>query len=203
MSLSLFLVVATHHSCHGLSLSETASPLRSLTIYARLILVEIHTRAHTRARAHSRLSIPRISRRRPRISRGAISKSHFRKPDLNRSPRLEIPSLAANQTIFCAFSVQNGIIKRRATRNAIREFIVRLFGKQEASVRSKIGENCVVTYERRRGFFFCFELVLRVVGCCALSFPRFISFISFSIRLPFYFYSILFYSCRCIRKIVI
>lgn len=194
MSLSLFLVVATHHSCHGLSLSETASPLRSLTIYARLILVEIHTRAHTRARAHSRLSIPRISRRRPRISRGAISKSHFRKPDLNRSPRLEIPSLAANQTIFCAFSVQNGIIKRRATRNAIREFIVRLFGKQEASVRSKIGENCVVTYERRRGFFFCFELVPRVVGCCALSFPTIylVYLVLYSASFLFLFYFILF-----------
>lgn len=203
MSLSLFLVVATHHSCHGLSLSETASPLRSLTIYARLILVEIHTRAHTRARAHSRLSIPRISRRRPRISRGAISKSHFRKPDLNRSPRLEIPSLAANQTIFCAFSVQNGIIKRRATRNAIREFIVRLFGKQEASVRSKIGENCVVTYERRRGFFFCFELVPRVVGCCVPFFSTIylVYLVLYSASFLFLFYFILFVSMH--SKIVI
>lgn len=193
-------MVATHHSCHGLSLSETASPLRSLTIYARLILVEIHTRAHTRARAHSRLSIPRISRRRPRISRGAISKSHFRKPDLNRSPRLEIPSLAANQTIFCAFSAQNGIIKRRATRNAIREFIVRLFGKQEASVRLKIGENCVVTYERRRGFFFCFKSRVGSTSSGMLR-PFFstiylVYLVLYSASFLFLFYFILFVSIR-------
>lgn len=121
---------------------------------------------HTRARAsNSRLSIPRISRR--RISRGAISKSQLSKT------RFE--SFESDDFLCTTELLSDG---PRVTR----EFIVRLFGKQEASLRSKIGENCE-SLRKGCSFFFFFS-PFRKARPSWWDVARFTS--SF-IRIPFYF----------------
>lgn len=159
---------------HSLSLSlflaESWLPwaLRSLTIYARLILVETHT--HARAQA----TLDPADQPEEDLSRRDFEKSTFENP-------IWIVRLA-NRTI--------PLCRTELLSDGPRDPRVRLFGKQEASLRSKIGENCE-SLRKAEGllFFFFFFSPFRKARPSWWDVARFTS--SF-IRIPFYFYFILF-----------
>lgn len=151
-SLSLSLSSWWNRGCHGLSLCETASPLRSLTIYARLILVEIHTHMYTSART---LSIPRISR--------GEEVADLSRRDFEKSlSKIEIPS---PKRFSVHFPRRTELLSDgpRVTRNESSLCDSCLVNKK-ASARSKIRENCVVTKGGGAALFFFFSVSKGEVG---------------------------------------